>query len=131
MQTPDDERFETYLKQFSPVAAAPLPQESVRNTSLHRFRRAAWFAAAAAVIAGALVLRTKLVRDQVPIPNNASTAAQVPVEPLTLRRANARLASGQTFKTVLDDLAFRPESAPLPEGKQSAVSVLSKEKIKL
>ncbi|MFZ0279636.1 MAG: hypothetical protein WA254_06135 [Candidatus Sulfotelmatobacter sp.] len=48
-----------------------------------------------------------------------------------MRRANAWLAAAPSFKAAVDDLAFRPQTSPLPQGKQSAVAVLSKEKTRL
>jgi hypothetical protein len=40
------------------------------------------------------------------------------------------LAKAPSFKAAFDGLAFHPETR-LPQGKQSAVAVLSKEKIRL
>jgi hypothetical protein len=48
-----------------------------------------------------------------------------------MRSANALLAAAPSFKTAVDAMAFHSQTIPLPEGKRSAVSVLSKEKIKL
>jgi hypothetical protein len=53
------------------------------------------------------------------------------LEPLTMRSANAWLATAPSFKAAVDDLAFRSQTSPLPQGTQSAVAVLSKEKSRL
>jgi hypothetical protein len=67
--------------------------------------------------------------------NTASDVAvaerHAPSEPLTMRSANAWLATAPSFKAAVDDLAFRSQVSPVPQGKQSAVAVLSKEKIRL
>jgi len=52
-------------------------------------------------------------------------------QPLTMRSANALMAKAPSFKTMVDDMAFRSQTVPLPKGKRSAVGVLGKEKIKL
>jgi hypothetical protein len=54
-----------------------------------------------------------------------------PLKPFTMRSANAWLATSPSFKAAVDELAFRSPASPVPQGKQSAVAVLSKEKIKL
>jgi hypothetical protein len=72
---------------------------------------------------------------RVVVPNTARDVAfaerHAPSEPLTMRSANAWLATAPSFKAAVDDLAFRSQTSPLPQGKQSAVAVLSKEKIRL
>jgi hypothetical protein len=131
--TPDDERFEVYLKQFRPLFPDPMPTEG-RGQALRRsFVLRAWIAAVAAIlIVGAISLHIR--SNRVAAPNTASEAPShklVPLQPLTMRSANALLATAPSFKAVVDDLAFRSESLTLPKGKQSALAVLGKEKIKL
>jgi hypothetical protein len=48
-----------------------------------------------------------------------------------MRSANALMAKAPSFKAMVDDMAFRSQTIPLPKGKRSAVAVLAKEKIKL
>jgi hypothetical protein len=48
-----------------------------------------------------------------------------------MRDANSLLASAPSYKAVLDEMAFHPRGSTVPKDKQSAVAVLSKEKIKL
>jgi hypothetical protein len=133
VQTPDDEQFKVYLKRFHPIAPQPVPILSVGHSSWRSLSLGSWLAAVAAVIVvGAAILH---VHNKVVVPNTARNVASAernaPPEPLTMRSANAWLATAPSFKSAVDGLAFRPESSPLPQGKQSAVAVLSKEKIRL
>jgi hypothetical protein len=82
---------------------------------------------------GAVILHVRSIRTAVPnMAGDAEVAERhAPPEPLTMRSANAWLATAPSFKAAVDDLAFRSQTRPLPQGKQSAVAVLSKEKIRL
>ena len=134
MQTPDDEQFEAYLKRFHPVAPEPVPTFSVGHSSRRSPPLGIWLAAVAAILVmGAVILQVRSTRSVVS--NTASDPAvserHAPSGPLTLRSANAWLETAPSFKAAVDDLAFRSQTSPLPKGKQSAVAVLSKEKIRL
>ena len=137
MQTPDDEQFEAYLKRFHPIAPEPVPTVSVGHSSRRSPPLGIWLAAAAAILVigviGSVILHVRSSR--IVVSNEASDAAvserHAPSEPLTMRSANAWLAKAPSFKAAVDDLAFRSQTIPLPQGKQSAVAVLSKEKIRL
>ena len=137
MQTPDDEQFEAYLKRFHPIAPEPVPTVSVGHSSRRSPPLEIWLAAAAAILVigviGSVILHVRSSR--IVVSNKASDAAvsewHAPSEPLTMRSANAWLATAPSFKAAVDDLAFRSQTSPLPQGKQSAVAVLSKEKIRL
>ncbi len=134
MQTPDDEQFEAYLKRFHPIAPEPVPTLSVGDSSRRSHPLGIWLAAVAAILViGAITLHIRSSR--IVVSNTASYAAvaerHAPSEPLTMRSANAWLATAPSFKAAVDDLAFRSQTSPLPQGKQSAVAVLSKEKIRL
>jgi hypothetical protein len=133
VQTPDDEQFEAYLKRFHPIAPEPVPTLSVGHSSRRPLPLAIWLAVAAILVIGAVVLHVRSSR--ILVSNTASdTAASEqhgPSEPLTMRSANAWLATAPSFKAAVDDLAFRSQPNRLPQGKQSAVAVLSKEKIRL
>jgi hypothetical protein len=133
VQTPDDEQFEAYLKRFHPIAPEPVPTLSVGHSSRRPPPLGIWLAAAAAIVVGAVILHVRSSR--IVVSNKASDAAvserHAPSEPLTMRSANAWLATAPSFKAAVDDLAFRSQTSPLPQGKQSAVAVLSKEKIRL
>lgn len=138
MQIPEDEQFEAYLKRFHPIAPEPVPTLSVRHPSRRSPLLGIWLAAVAAILVvigsiGAVILHVRSSR--IVVSNTASDAAvserHAPSEPLTMRSANAWLATEPSFKTAVDDLAFRSHTSPLPQGKLSAVAVLSKEKIRL
>jgi hypothetical protein len=134
VQTPEDEQLEAYLKRFHPIAPEPVPTLSVSHSSRRSLPLGAWLAAMAAILViGAVILHIRSSR--VVVSNTAGDAAiaerHAPSEPLTMRSANAWLATAPSFKAAVDDLAFRSQTSPLPQGKQSAVAVLSKEKIRL
>ena len=134
MQTPDDEQFEAYLKRFHPIAPEPVPTLSVGHASRRSPPLGIWLAAVAAILViGAVILHVRSSR--IVVPNTARDAAvserHAPSEPLTMRSANAWLATAPSFKTAVDDLAFRSQTSSFPQGQQSVVALLSKEKIKL
>jgi len=134
VQMHDDEQFEVYLKRFHPIAPEPVPTLRVGRSSRRSLSLGSWLAAVAAVlVVGAAILHVH--SNRVVVPNTARDVASAerhaPSEPLTMRSANAWLATAPSFKSAVDGLVFRPQSNPLPQGKQSAVAVLSKEKIRL
>jgi hypothetical protein len=127
--TPDDEQFETYLKQFRPLLPDALPT-TTRERALPR----SWtFAILGAGVAAVLILGVIGIRM---IPSRVSGNPQPvsvasPMQPLTMRDANSLLATAPSYKTVLNEMAFHPRPSTVPNDQQSAVAVLSKEKIKL
>jgi hypothetical protein len=132
--TPDDERFEAHLKQFRPLVPDPLPTEELSRAPRHSFVLRAWLAAAAAILViGGIGLQIRSGRVAAPkTAGDAASAGQfVPLQPLTMRSANALLATAPSYKAVVDTLAFPSQTAPLTPGKQSAIAVLGKERIKL
>jgi hypothetical protein len=133
VQTFDDEQFEVYLKRFHPIAPEPVPTLRVGRAFRRSLSLGTWLAVAAAILViGTVILHIRSGQVVVPAAHDiASAEPHAPLEPLTMRSANAWLATEPSFKAAVDDLAFRSQSSPLPQGKQSAVAVLSKEKIKL
>jgi hypothetical protein len=134
VQTPDDEQFEAYLKRFRPIAAEPVPGFSVGHPSRRSLSVGIWLAAvAASLVIGAIIFHVRGNRRVVSntVSDVVFAERHAPSEPLTMRSANAWLATAPSFKAAVDDLAFRSQTAPLPQGKQSAVALLSKEKIRL
>src|SRR6266436_3183 len=124
----DDERFEAYLKQFRPCVPEPLPAVEPRHRARRVFILGAWATAAVAILVlGALTphIHTNRIRGA-ETPEHLQDS-----QPLTMRSANALMAKAPSFKTMVDDMAFRSQTVPLPKGKRSAVAVLGKEKIKL
>jgi len=139
--TLDDERFEAYLKQFRPLVPESLPAVEAGHRARRRIVIGAWAAAAAivvlALVMGALGLNigTNRHTNRAPViettGNVASTERLQDSQPLTMRSANALMAKAPSLKVMVDDMAFRSQTIPLPKGKRSAVAVLSEEKIKL
>ena len=123
----DDERFESYLRQFRPLVpeALPIPRRPRSVTWI-------WAAAfAAVVILGVLGLRMVSHRTGRQGTTPASVEVVQPTRPLTMRNANALLASAPSYKAAVDSMAFHPQDSTIPKDKQSALAVLAKEKIKL
>jgi hypothetical protein len=132
--TLDDEHFEAYLKQFRPCVPEPLPAVEPRHRARRMFILGAWATAAVAILVlGALTLHihTNHVRVAETIGNAGTPEHLQESQPLTMRSANALMAKAPSLKTMVDDMAFRSQTVPLPKGKRSAVAVLGKEKIKL
>ena len=133
MQTPDDEQFQLYLKIFDPIVHESIPGLKVAHASRHPLKRDRYVAAFAIVVL--LTVITFRIREARVVSNRVPEFASVErpgqLEPLTMRSANALLTTAPSFKAAIDDLAFRREIDLVPQGKQSAVAVLSKEKIKL
>ena len=133
MQTPD-EQFEVYLKRFHPIAPEPAP--TIRFG--HASRRSLSVGARIAAVAAVLVIGTVVLHihsSRVVVPNTARDVAfaerHAPAGPLTIQSANDWLSKAPSFKAAVDGLAFRSQIGPLPQGKQSAIAVLSKERIRL
>jgi hypothetical protein len=129
---PIDEKFETHLKQFRPVDPQPLRVERRVHAPQRWFVLAAWAAAAAAVVAVAVLgFHARPGRIAPPVETFAVVDQPVKPQSLTIRTANALLATAPSFKEAIDQMAFPPKPAPLPADKHSALAELSKEKIKL
>ena len=131
MPIPDDERFETHLKQFRPLVPDALPiRTRVRAFSSYRVL-SVWGAGAATVIILA-VIGFRIRPGQVERPRDRqSVTVNAPIQTLTMRDANSKLASAPSYKAALDEMAFHRQYSTVPKNKQSAVAVLAKEKIKL
>ncbi|HKW63295.1 MAG TPA: hypothetical protein VJN89_12170 [Candidatus Acidoferrum sp.] len=122
----DDEQFENYLKAFQPLAPEPLQMEKQPGRARRPFLLVGWAAACAASVLLAFLLwhRSKPVQ-----PANAVQLARS--QSLTIGRANALLVQAPSLKEAFDELSFQPKPASHPEGKQSALAVLSQENTKL
>jgi hypothetical protein len=133
VQTPD-EQFEVYLKRFHPIAPEPTPTIRFGHASRRSLSVGAWIAAVAAVLViGTVILH--IHSSRIVVPNTGRDVAfaerHAPAGPLTMRSANDWLSTAPSFKTAVDSLSFRSQIAPLPQGKQSAIAVLSQERIRL
>lgn len=122
----DDEQFERYLKEFRPFAPGSLQLERQPNRVRHSWMLAGWAAAcAASALLGFLLWHR-------PKPLQPPNVQQlVGSQSLTIGRANALLTHAPSLKEACDQLSFQPKPASQPEGKQSALAVLSKDNIKL
>ena len=131
MLTPDDERFEKYLKEFRPIIPDALPQNP-RERRWPRYRiLGIWsVSAATAIILAVITVRIFLHRDSGPRTRQAVNL-NVAMGPLTMHDANVALSAAPSYKAALDEMAFHPQRSTVPNNKQSALAVLSKEKIKL
>ena len=129
MQIPhDDEQFESHLKQFRPVAPASLPMEAHRRSSRRPMPFLSWGMMAAAAAIGAVLLSLPQPR-----PDGLKTLAavgQTAIPPLlTIETANALLANAASFQSAVDLLGIQVPNPQPKIGTQSALAVLSKEKL--
>src|SRR2546430_1316869 len=111
-----------------------LPTVGTIRRARRTFVLGAWATAAVAIlVVGALTLhiRTNRARVTETIGNVGNPGHLTEDQPLTMRSANALMAKAPSFKSMVDDMAFRGQKIPLPKGKRSAVALLGKEKIKL
>jgi hypothetical protein len=123
-----------YLKRFDPIAPEPIPTIKLGYAVRRPLRLACCLAAfAVMILVATLILHIRNSRVVLPttVREAASAETRGQLEPLTMRSATAWLTTAPSFKAAIDDLAFRSQSDPIPQGKQSAVAVLRKEKIKL
>ena len=121
----DDEQFERYLKEFRPLAPESLQIEKQPSKARRPFLAIAWVAACAASLLLAFLLWHR------PKPAQPANAPQLASSPsLTIGRANALLAHAPSLKEAFDELSFQPRPVSQPQGKQSALAVLSKDNIK-
>ena len=131
MPTLDDERFETYLKEFRPIEPDPLPAIHRKQEYWRSSASRLWaIGLATIVILGVVTFRTVSSRVAKKLSNPPSIEVALPKQPLTMRDANALLASAPSYKAAVDSMAFHNQGS-IPKDKQSALAVLAKEKIKL
>jgi hypothetical protein len=127
----DNERFEEYLKHFRPLVPDDLPVE-IRPAPRRHLAFAIWaMAAVAMVIFG--VTSLPILNHRVPDQSKhaVSVKSPAPMPSLTMRHANNLLATGPSYKAVMNELAFPSKSSNISKDKQSALALLGKEKIKL
>ena len=139
MPTPDldderDERFEVNLRRFRPLAPERLQIERHARATRRSFVLAAWAASAAAILVVAVLglqPRTGQTHSAPAVEGAVGTEQLVNTQPLTIRSANALLATAPSFKAAVDEMAVQPSATPLSKDQRSALDVLSKEKTKL
>lgn len=132
MLTPDEERFESHLKQFRPVMPEPLPTAVAVMKSMHSTLLRAWVAITAGVLVIlAMGLRIRSSRHVFPQTRSENAEQLLAQQPLTLLSANTLLATAPSFQAAVDAMAIRLQQNAIPKGKRSAVAALSEEKSKL
>lgn len=125
----DGDGLETYLKQFQPVQAAPLPQrDAVRHTRqlyIPGFMTASF---AILLIVGAFLLDHRAA----PMWDPAETEILNPQPPLglTISDANLLLKQSSSVHEALNSIAREPKRS-FPQGKSSAFAALGKENFRL
>jgi len=127
----DDEQFEKYLKQFRPLVPDLLPIE-IRHAPRRHLALAIWAVGAMAIgIIG--VASLWIVNHRITSQSNHSALVKLPTRTplLTMRAANDLLVKAPSYKAVMNELAFPPKSLTISNDQQSALAVLSEEKIKL
>jgi hypothetical protein len=129
--TLDDERFEAYLKEFRPIVPDPLPAIHRKQEYWRSSASRLWaIGLATIVILGVVTFRTVSSRVAKKLSNPPSLELALPKQALTMRDANALLASAPSYKAAVDSMAFHNQGS-FPKDKQSALAVLAEEKIKL
>ena len=119
------------MNQFRPIVPDALPPLRGSQESWRR-RSVLWAVGfAATVILGVVTFQMISSRVAQNRSDTASLQEVVPTRPLTMREANALLATAPSYKEAVDRMAFRIESSTIPEDKESALAVLAKVKIKL
>ncbi len=130
----DDDQFEKYLKKFRPLVPESLPAGELRPAR-HRARplllTAAAVGMAAIVILGVARLRVISRPGSTEPEHSAWVERRGPAHPLTLRDANALLATAPSYKSAMDELVLPRRRSTAPNETQSALTVLAKERIKL
>lgn len=125
MQNPEEDRFETYLKEFRPLPPARLPFDAAKSPRRYPAAMAWALSAAAVVLIGVLLLWLSPGRPGIAKPKLPQAAADVREEPLTLGAANQLLVNSTSFAAAFESLDS--ESFSIPKGKESALAVLRQE----
>jgi hypothetical protein len=121
----DDDQFEAHLATFCPLQPAAFPALQLEPRPPRSFFL--WRAAATAIVILALTVgffpRKPLTRVLL------APAPQVS-EPRTIRNTASLLAHSPSFEKFVSEVPMRPATSPIASN-ESAIAVLSKEKIKL
>jgi hypothetical protein len=128
----EDERFEAYLTQFRPLFPDALPTVRRERAIRRHWALAAWSAGiAGTIVLGVVSFRIASSRAREETGNPQSVSVRAPIQPLTMRNANALLSAAPSYKAALDEMAFHHPNSTVARDKQSALAVLAKEKIRL
>lgn len=125
---PEDERFESYLRNFRPLPPS-LPLRRRPRGNVRRFLISV--SAAAGILIAALVGFHFRAKPRYPLQTSGDVRTANPIstaEPLTAGGANAALLRNSSVKAALDQMAFSLRSNPLSAGQVSALELLGEEK---
>jgi len=108
-----------------------LPVE-IRHAPRRHSALATWAVGATAIVIIG-VASLWIVNDRIAHQSNHSASVNLPTRTpsLTMREANDLLVKAPSYKVAMNELAFPPNSSSISPNKQSALTVLSEEKIKL
>jgi hypothetical protein len=125
----EDERFESYLRNFRPLPPSPPPRRRTRG-KVRRFLISALSAAAGVLIAALLGFHFwARHRPSSATSEDRPKANSIPVAgPLTTERANAAIFRNSSVKAGLDQMTFPVRSNRLSAGEVSALEMLGEEK---
>jgi hypothetical protein len=124
----EDERFESYLRNFRPLPPSP-PTRRRASGNVRRFLISA--VPAAAILIAALLGFHFWTRLRYPSATSAGVrkANSIPMAgPLTAGSANAALFRNSSVKAALDQMAFSARSTQLSAGQVSTLELLGEEK---
>ena len=128
MPMSEDERFESYLRNFRPLPPSPRPRRRARG-KVRRFLISTVSAAAGILIAALLGFHFRARQARSPTSENVQKVSSIPMAgPLTAGRANAVLFRNSSVQAGLDQMAFPMRSNPLSAGEVSALELLGEEK---
>jgi hypothetical protein len=126
-----DDKFEIYLRQFSPCQPEPLPIKPRVYTHWATRGKTIFttgMAIAAVVVVAILLTYPRTNHFQQSEGGLSTNATHIEVaRPLTIRSANTILGEAPSFKAAIDGIAFSRPATQLPKEMHSALSVLSKE----
>lgn len=125
----DDERFESFLRQFRPRAPRPLRIEEPPARREYAFGLLT-ATAAVALVAGILVISSRPTRTSPSDGVQTVGSVRPGPEPLTLGRANALLLGSPSISAAVDSLAVESETPQVPKGMRSALATLADENFK-
>src|SRR3974390_3016480 len=107
--TPDDERFETYLKQFQPLLPKALPINERARTLSRYWVFGIWSAGVTAMIILS-VISVRIILRPVSRPGKPmSVTVNSPMPPLSMHHANSLLATAPSYQAALEEMAFHPQ----------------------
>jgi hypothetical protein len=121
-----DDQFERYLRQFRPLAPERIQFENRLQPRWPPRGLPAWAAVAAVMIIAFLILYPRVGHQKGHYMQRLDGAQIGASQPLTIRSADALLASAPSFEAAVDALAL-PSHTTSFGVKQSALDVLSKD----